>query len=99
MYDSTIDILYNLYDLVTVGGYIIVDDRWFVAGGEGRPDPAMANVWREAGAADFRKLHGISEPMKDIDGAGAYFQKTHEVALRRSIHQLAVRKPPKQTPT
>ena len=26
MYDSTVDILYNLYDLVSVGGYIVVDD-------------------------------------------------------------------------
>ena len=91
MYDSTIDILYNLYDLVTVGGYIIVDDfGWSAAAVKDDPTWARPMFGAKQALLDFRKLHGISEPMKDIDGAGAYFQKTHEVELRRSTYQLAV---------
>jgi hypothetical protein len=26
MYESTVDVLYNLYDKLSVGGYVIVDD-------------------------------------------------------------------------
>ena len=28
MYESTVDVLYNLYDKLAIGGYVIIDD-WF----------------------------------------------------------------------
>jgi len=91
MYDSTADILYNLYDLVAVGGYVIIDDFGWDAGAvKGRKGEARPMFGAKQALLDFRKLHGIAEPMKDIDGSGAYFQKLHEVELRRAAYVWAV---------
>jgi O-methyltransferase len=61
LYSSTIEALNALYDRVSPGGYIIVDDYVL-------PTARLATN-------DFRKDRGISESLHDIDGMGAYWQK------------------------
>ena len=52
MYDSTIDALYNLYDLVELGGTVIIDDfGWLNNKSFGARDAVI----------DFRVLHGIAK--------------------------------------
>ena len=83
MYDSTIDILYNLFDLVSVGGYIVIDDF----GWEHGTSPKKPSIWGAKDAVlDFRAVHGIEDlehAMHNIDGSGAWFQKQREVKLKR----------------
>lgn len=62
MYESTYVVLDNLYDRVSPGGYIIVDDYGCV--------PACAQA-----TEDFRKEHGISAPIVKVDWTGVYWQK------------------------
>lgn len=62
MYESTMDGLVHLYDKVSPGGYVIVDDLGAV--------PAC----RQA-VADFRAARQIDEPVFNIDGIGAYWRK------------------------
>ncbi len=61
MYESTIDVLNNLYPKLSVGGYIIIDDY-------------MLKACREA-VSDYRSRHNITEQIIDIDGFGAYWKK------------------------
>ena len=61
LYESTMDALNALYHKVSPGGYIIVDD--FIL-------PKC-----RAAIADFRRAHGISENIIDIDGAGVFWRK------------------------
>ncbi|PZR56387.1 MAG: macrocin O-methyltransferase [Candidatus Meridianibacter frigidus] len=55
-YESTMDALTNLYDKVSIGGYVIIDDY-----GE--------DSWTYCRQAvdEFRKLRGISDPMVQVD--------------------------------
>lgn len=62
LYSSTMDILYNLYDKVSAGGYIIVDDYGAI--------PQCARAVQE-----FRQGRGIISPLEDIDGVGVFWQK------------------------
>lgn len=62
MYSSTWEVLENLYDKLTVGGYLIVDDY-----------DAIINC-REA-INDFREQHDIKEPIQKIDWTGIYWKK------------------------
>ena len=71
MYDSTIDIFYNLYDLVEVGGFIIVDDF-------GWHEDLMESWGAKDAVLDFRAVHGIEDDahiFHNIDDAGAWFRK------------------------
>lgn len=61
LYESTIDSLTNLYPQLSIGGYLILDDYWV-------PNSRQA-------AEDFRREHGISEPIVQIDWAGAYWRR------------------------
>ncbi|KEK24795.1 TylF/MycF family methyltransferase [Bacillus gaemokensis] len=61
MYESTMDGLVNLYDKVSKGGYIIIDDY-------GLPVCAEA-------VTDFRKQRGIETPITTIDQFGVYWRK------------------------
>ena len=61
MFESTMGILYNLYDLVAVGGCIIIDDFSI-------PEA------REA-VAEFLKHHGLTVEYVAIDEAASYFCK------------------------
>lgn len=61
LYESTMDTLTSLYDRVSSGGYVIIDDY---------------HAWKPARDAvhDFRAQRGISEPVRDIDDIGVYWQ-------------------------
>lgn len=63
MYESTMDSLTNLYDKVSPGGFVIIDDFGAV--------PAC----RQA-TLDFRKARKIEDPIRDIDGFGVFWEKT-----------------------
>lgn len=64
------DILFNLYDLVEIGGYIVCDDCGFIP---------------EAGRAvtDFRLLHNIHAPLQAWQRSKLtrYWQKTAEMQI------------------
>lgn len=62
MYSSTMDALDALYDKVSPGGYVIVDDYGAV--------PACAQA-----IEDFRTARGITVPMETIDWAGVFWRK------------------------
>jgi O-methyltransferase len=61
MYESTIDGLTNLYPQLSVGGYLIIDDYRF--------DNCAAAVH------DYRREHGITEEIVEIDWTGAYWRR------------------------
>jgi len=63
MYESTMDGLKNLYQKLSVGGYLIVDDYGAV--------PAC----KEA-VHDFRRDHAVTDEIIRIDWGGVYWQKT-----------------------
>ena len=63
MYESTIDALRHLYDKLSPHGFVIVDDYRVVEGCRKAVD-------------DFRKLRGIDDLIKEIDGVGVYWQKS-----------------------
>ena len=63
MYASTIDALEPLYDKVSVGGYVIVDDY-------GAVDACKKAIH------DFRDARGITDEMVEIDWAGVYWRKS-----------------------
>jgi len=62
MYESTIDALTHLYPGLSPNGYLIIDDYWGV--------PACRRA-----VDDYRKQHGVHEPIKRIDWTGAYWQR------------------------
>ena len=63
MYESTIDALTALYDKVSPGGYVIVDDY---------------GAFQECRSAidDFRRDRGITDEMTKVDWTGVYWKKT-----------------------
>jgi hypothetical protein len=61
-YTSTMDALNALYDKVSPGGYIIVDDYKTFVG------------CRNA-ITEFRSRHGVKEVIKDIDSQGVYWRR------------------------
>jgi hypothetical protein len=62
MYESTIDPLTHLYDRLSVGGWVIVDD-YFI--------PACKQA-----VHDFLDARGVAPELQPIDGLGVFFQKT-----------------------
>jgi len=63
MYASTMDALEALYDRVSPGGYVIVDDYGAVA--------ACAQAIH-----DFRDARQITDPIEQVDWAGVYWRKS-----------------------
>jgi O-methyltransferase len=63
MYESTMDALRNLYDRLSVRGFIIIDDYRVVEGCRSAVD-------------DFRSSRNINDAIIEIDGVGVYWQKT-----------------------
>ncbi|KOP82307.1 TylF/MycF family methyltransferase [Cytobacillus solani] len=61
LYESTMDSLTNLYDKVSYGGFIIVDDYILPT-----CEPAIK---------DFRNAHNIKEPLIPIDNHAVYWRK------------------------
>jgi O-methyltransferase len=62
MYESTMDVLNNLYEKVSEGGYIIVDDYG-----------ALKNC--KAAIDEFRGLRDIQEPLQQVDWTGVFWQR------------------------
>jgi Macrocin-O-methyltransferase (TylF) len=62
MYESTMDGLTNLYDKVSRGGFVIVDDFGAVMG-------------CQRAILDFRKERDIQDVIQNIDGLGVFWQK------------------------
>ncbi len=62
MYESSIDALNNLYPLLSVGGYCIIDDYGAVVG------------CQEA-VKDYRRDNNISAELIQIDGTAVYWKK------------------------
>jgi O-methyltransferase len=63
MYESTIVALDALYSKLSSGGFVIVDDY------------GAARACKQA-IDDFRREHGIDEPLRVIDWTGMYWQRT-----------------------
>jgi hypothetical protein len=68
IYESAVDVLYHLYEKLSVGGYFIVDD-WF-----GFPSRTACE--------DFFAVHGITPDIIPIDDISAYWQKTENVTVQ-----------------
>jgi O-methyltransferase len=62
MYESTMDALTNLYDGLSPGGFLIVDDY-------------SIDECRQA-IEDFRAQHKIEEPIEKIDWTGIYWRRS-----------------------
>jgi O-methyltransferase len=62
MYESTMDALTNLYDKLSPGGFIIIDDY------------ALSGCYKAV--TDFRALRDVREQLVDIDGMGSYWRKS-----------------------
>jgi hypothetical protein len=62
MYESTMDVLKNLYPKLSVGGYVIIDDVG-----------AMPTC--KKAVDDYRSTHGITAEIKEIDLTGVYWKK------------------------
>lgn len=67
MYESTMDELYNLYNVLSIGGFIIIDD-WTIA-------PCQKAV------TEFRIAHNITDPIVAIDSVAAYWRKSTNVVV------------------
>jgi O-methyltransferase len=63
LYSSTMDALQHLYPKLSTGGFAIIDDYGAVPG------------CRQA-VEDYRKQHGITEPMAKIDWSGVFWKKS-----------------------
>ena len=61
MYESTIDALSSLYDRLSPGGFVIIDDYYM--------EPCAKAVH------DFRAERRIDEPIEDIDGRGSFWRR------------------------
>jgi O-methyltransferase len=64
MYESTMDSLKNLYDAVSIGGFVIIDDYGAI------------EACRRA-VHDFRDLRCITEAIVEIDSTGVWWRKEH----------------------
>ena len=62
LYESTMDALTNLYPKLSPGGFVILDDYNAVVG-------------CNDATHDFRQSMGIREPLKLIEGCGAFWRK------------------------
>jgi O-methyltransferase len=79
MYESTVDVLYHLYDKLSIGGYLIMDD-WY-----GFPSKTACE--------HFFSVHGISPEIIQIDALSAYWKKTEQVDIQYWRYQQNKFKP------
>jgi len=68
MYESTVDVLYNLYDKLSIGGYVIMDD-W-----DGFPS--------KMACLDFFLVHGFQPEIIPIDALSVYWKKTEDIDIQ-----------------
>jgi O-methyltransferase len=62
LYESTMDALTALYPRLSPGGFAIIDDYGAIAA-------------CKAATHDYREMHGITEPVQEIDWTGVYWRK------------------------
>ncbi|HEU4618766.1 MAG TPA: TylF/MycF/NovP-related O-methyltransferase [Gammaproteobacteria bacterium] len=62
MYESTLQALESLYDRLSPGGFVIIDDYWLA------PCAQAVN--------DFRAARGIADEIADIDGRGVFWRRS-----------------------
>lgn len=62
LYQSTMDTLTSLYDRLSLGGYVILDDYGVMAGCRDAVD-------------EFRRKRGITEDLQRIDASGYFWQR------------------------
>ena len=62
LYESTIQVLEGFYPRLSPGGFCIIDDYG-----------AMLSC--RAAVEDFRRDHGVNEPIVNIDGKGVLWEK------------------------
>jgi hypothetical protein len=63
LYESTMDCLVNLYDKLSVGGFVIVDDYWQIEA-------------CRAAVTEFREQRSIHDEMMVVDKSCVYWRKT-----------------------
>lgn len=63
LFESTMDALVHLYPKLSVGGYVIVDDYRALP-------PCRVAVYQ------YRREHGITDPIEEIDGVGVFWRRT-----------------------
>jgi hypothetical protein len=63
LYESTAQALNTLYDKLSPGGYVIVDDYQLA--------PCVSAIH------DFRKARGIDDEIHDIDGMGVFWRRSN----------------------
>jgi len=73
MYESTVDVLYHMYDKLELNGYVIVDD-WIQNHGEDFPSKTAVE--------DFWAVHGLKPNIFEIDGCSVYWKKTVNVEIQ-----------------
>lgn len=76
-YDSYSDALYNMYEYVPIGGYVIFDDVM--------SHKAVMQCWK-----DFKAEQNIPEELVQIDKHSAFFQKTKDTIIDQSKKHAAV---------
>jgi O-methyltransferase len=65
LYESTLDSIAALYPKLSVGGYLIVDDY---------NTPGLSPACKQA-IDDYRAVHGIIEPIEEVDTNGVYWRR------------------------
>jgi len=68
MYESTVDVLYHMYDKVVLGGYVIVDD-W-------------TNFPAKDACMDFFQVHNLNPNILPIDSSSAYWRKDKAIEIQ-----------------
>ena len=68
MYESSMDILFNLYEFVPVGGFVIIDD-WGIA------------VCKKA-VQEFMSMHGITAAIVPFRGSSMYWRVESKVVVK-----------------
>ena len=69
--------MYNLYDLVPVGGFVILDDVM--------SHNAVMRFW-----TDFKKDYGLTENLTQIDRHSAWFQKAKSIKVSKKFYHSLV---------
>ena len=78
MYESTMNILFNLYEKIAIGGFVIVDDQTFDAGNKA--------------ITEFRTMHKITEEIKPIwkDSERVYWVKKEHKQVKQGWYNKFV---------
>lgn len=68
MYESTVDVLYHLYDKLSIGGYVFIDD-WSI-------------LPTQRACLDFMKVHNFKPQVITPDPVAGYWKKTQQIKIQ-----------------